>query len=198
MGNSYQENLKNSVIELYPAYLKKSILRQCVSEGLVINNKKNNRQIAITLDDIVDVTELDTIEEKINKILDEKSVLEFIDEFEFKKQYRHFCYFKCKNITVEKIQNLVKNGDIKFFKRDEISSPNDRYQKPVLHVVDNLFYFKFSSTLNNDVGKRINFSMVCVIDLEKKICEFRFDRIGIAYKNSFVFIKLRFLKYNTI
>ena len=118
---------------------QKELLKQVVNDGLVINNKKRSNQLSFKFADIVDVSEYDTLDEKVNSILDADSVLQYIEEFEYKRQYRHFCYFKCSEIPPTKLEELVENDDVYLFdKKGETLI--DSYNKPSLYIVDNLVY----------------------------------------------------------
>ena len=186
MEPTYKTNLQKTITDFYPAYLKKELLKQVVNGGLVINNKKKGHQLSLNFADIVDVSEDETLDEKINHILDADNVLQFIEEFEYKRQYRHFCYFKCSEIPSNKLEELVQNGFVNLFEKKS-ETLIDAYDKPSLYIVDNLVYLKFSDRLNNETGNQIKFTVVCVLDKEHNIIELRFDRVGIAYKNSYNF-----------
>ena len=66
MELAYKTNFQKTVEDIYPAYLKKELLKQAVNDGLVVDNKKNSYQISFKFADIVDVSEYDTLDEKIN------------------------------------------------------------------------------------------------------------------------------------
>lgn len=191
---AYKTNFQKTVEDIYPAYLKKELLKQAVNDGLVVDNKKNSYQISFKFADIVDVSQYDTLDEKINSILDADRVLQYIGEFEYRRQYRHFCYFKCSEIPSTKLEELVENGVVHLFNKNG-KTLIDSYDKPSLYIVDNLVYFKFSERLNNETGNQIKFTIICVLDKEHNIIELRFDRVGIAYKNSYNFYRD---KINTI
>lgn len=188
MDQTYRANLQKTIADFYPAYLKKELLKQAVNDGLVVNNRKKSSQLSLNFADIVDVSEYDTLDDKINNILNADNVLQFIEEFEYRRQYRHFCYFKCSEIPSTKLEELVKNGAVYLFdKKGE--SLIDSYDKPSLYIVDNLVYLKFSNYLNNETGNQIKFTVICVLDKEHNVIELRFDRVGIAYKNSYNFYR---------
>lgn len=188
MGCLYKTNMQKTVVEFFPAYLKTELLRQAVNDGLVINHKKKTSQLSLNFADIIDVSEYDSLDEKINHIVQADNVLQFIKEFEYKRQYRHFCYFKCSEIATTKIEELVKNGYVSLFDRKG-NTLIDEYEKPSLYIVGNLVYLKFTKMLNNDSGNQINFVIICILDKEHNIIELRFDRVGIAYKNSYNFYR---------
>lgn len=194
MDSTYKVNLQKTISDFYPAYLKKELLKQVVNDGLVVNNKKKSNQLSFSFASIVDVTECDTLDEKISSILTKDNILQFIEEFEYKRQYRHFCYFKCSEIPATKFEELVENGAVRLFDRKG-EALIDSYDKPSLYIVDNLVYLKFSEALNNETGNQIKFTVICVVDKEQNIIELRFDRVGIAYKNSYNFYRDKILEY---
>ena len=60
-----QQAFNNMVLQFYPVYLRRAILKAAVEEGLVINNKKQDPdQIRLNLNDTLDVTDDDTLEKK--------------------------------------------------------------------------------------------------------------------------------------
>lgn len=190
MDGSMKGNLQTTVSDFYPAYLKKELLKQAVNDGLVINNskRKSGSQHPLAFTDIIDVTRYNTLDEKISNILPAVQILQFIEEFEYRRQYRHFCYFKCSEVSNASIENLVSNESVNFCNKKG-EDLIDSYERPSLYIVDNLVYLKFSEQLNNEFGNQIKFIVICVLDIEQNIIELRFDRVGIAYKNSYNFYR---------
>lgn len=197
--------LKNTILDIYPLYTRKEILKQAVDVGYIIDYKKKiNGQYSLQsiLDDTsIDVSGDTLVDEKCRHMLDSEKVLAVFEEYDYKKPYRHFCYFKYSSMDIEKIEELVKNGQVNVF--DEKSRKIiDDFEKPTIYFEKNLIYLKFSYELQNDVGNRIKYVMLAIIDRKKQILEIRFDRIGIAYRNSDVFYKnkiakiLNYLKQN--
>lgn len=155
---------------------------------MTINNKKGNDQLILNFTDCVDVTDDITLEDKMKHILDNDSILAFMEEYEYKKAYRHFCYFKYTNISLEKIEVLVEEGNINVFDKKELKAI-DEFDKPSIYIVGEEIYFKFSIKLSNDTGSKIKYVFLAVIDKENEIIEFRFDKVGLEYKNSYNFYK---------
>ena len=63
---------KNTVLKLYPIYLRKAILKAVVDENLAINNKKNDaNQISLNLNGKIDVSDDETLDDKISHLLQE-------------------------------------------------------------------------------------------------------------------------------
>lgn len=144
--------------------------------------------MTLNFTDCIDVTNDETLEQKMAHILGNGEILSFMEEYEYKKAYRHFCYFRYTNISFEKIEELVKNREINVFDRREQKSV-DEFDKPTIYIAGEEIYFKFSIKLTNDVGGNIKYVFLAVIDKEHNIIEFRFDKIGIEYKNSYNFYK---------
>lgn len=179
---------KNTIVDIYPSYTKKAILKQAVNEGLVINNKKNSDQMTLNFTDSIDVSGDDSIEDKIRHILDSENILAMIEEYDYKKPYRHFCYFRYSSLNVEKIEELVRDKRVNIFDK-KIQKPIDDSEKPTIYLLGEEIFFKFSFMLQNDIGSTIKYVILAIIDKENKVLEIRFDRVGIAYKNSHNYYK---------
>lgn len=183
-----KEILKNTIVEIYPLYTQKAILNMAVNEGRIINNKKNSNQLSLNFTECIDVTNDDTIEDKVRHILDSENIIALIEEYEYKKPYRHFCFFSFEDLNVTKIEELVKEKKVNIFDK-KTQKPIDDFAKPTIYRLEKLIFFKFSYMLKNDVGNTIKYIMLAILDKEKSILEIRFDRVGIAYKNSHNYYK---------
>lgn len=183
-----KNTFKNSIMSTYPSYMKKNILKQVVDDGLAINNKKKDSQLTLNFTDSIDVSSDSTLDDKISHILDNDAILSFMEEYEYKKAYRHFCYFKITEISLEKIENLVEDNKINVFDKKELISI-DEFDKPSIYIVGEEITFKFSIDLSNDTGNKIKYVILAVIDKANDIIEFRFDKIGLEYKNTYNFYK---------
>lgn len=192
---------KSTILDIYPSYTKKIILKQAVNDGLIINNKKHSVQMTLNFTDSIDVTEDETIDDKFRHMLDSENILALIEEYEYKKPYRHFCFFQYSNLNIEKIEQLVRHGKVNIFDKKEQKAIDDS-EKPTIYLLGELIYLKFSYMLQNDTGSTIKYVMLAIIDKENNLLEIRFDRVGIAYKNSHNYYKskiegiLRYLKEN--
>lgn len=192
---------KSTIMDVYPSYTKKVILKQAVNEGLIINNKKNSGQLTLNFTDCIDVSNDETLDDKFRHILESESILAMIEEYEYKKPYRHFCYFKYSTLNIGKIEELVKNNKVNVFDKKN-QKPIDDSEKPTIYLLGELIFLKFSYMLQNDTGNTIKYVMLTVIDKKNEILEIRFDRVGIAYKNSYNYYKdkistiLNYLKEN--
>lgn len=177
------------------------ILKQAVNDGLIINNKKHRGQMTLNFTDCIDVSDDETIDDKFKHILDSESILAMIEEYEYKKPYRHFCYFKYSDLKIEKIEEMVKAEKVNLFDKKG-HKPIDDPEKPTIYLLGELIFLKFTYMLQNDTGNTIKYVMLAVIDKENQILEIRFDRVGIAYKNSHTYYKdkietiLTYLKEN--
>lgn len=193
--------LKNTVLDIYPSYTKKSILKQVVDEGLAINNKKKSNQLTLNFNDCVDVTNDNTLDDKMNHLLERENILSFIEGYEYRKAYRHFCYFRYAELSVESIGNLVKQNRVNVFNRN-VQREVDQFDKPTIYLSGEQIYLKFSFRLKNDTGKEIKYITLVIIDKDNEILEIRFDKVGISYKNSYTYYRdnieyiLHFLEEN--
>lgn len=189
-------------MDVYPSYTKKVILKQAVNDGLIINNKKKNSdQMTLNFTDCIDVSDDETIEDKVRHMLDSEIILAMIEEYDYKKPYRHFCYFKYSSFNVEKIEELVNNKRVNVFDKKTQKAIDDS-EKPTIYLLGEQIFFKFSYMLQNDTGGTIKYVLLAIIDKENDILEVRFDRVGIAYKNSHNYYRdkiaeiLTYFKYN--
>ena len=156
---------------MYPTYMKKAILKQAVADGLVINNKKRDNQLTLNFTDCIDVSDDVSLEDKISHILDNDTVLAFVEEYEYKKAYRHFCYFNISEISLENIEKLVEQKKINVFDKKEFKSI-DEFDKPSICILGEEIIFKFSINLSNDSGDKINkFSVLFSNDKKAYVLE---------------------------
>lgn len=183
-----KEICRNTVLDIYPSYTKKVILKQAIAEGLVIDNRKKSEQLTLNFNDSIDVSGFDNLEDKIGQILDSPDILSMIEEYEYKKPYRHFCYFEYKNLDFEKIEELVKQEKVNVFAKSHHKAIDD-VEKPTIYLLGEQIFLKFSFNLQNDTRNTIKYVVLAVLDRDRDILEIRFDRIGIAYKNSHNFYK---------
>lgn len=157
--------------------------------------------MTLNFTDCIDVSNDETLDDKIKHMLDSESILAIIEEYEYKKPYRHFCYFKYSSLNIEKIEELVRTKSVNVFAK-KAQKPTDDSEKPTIYLLGELIFLKFSYILQNVTGNMIKYVMLTIIDKENKILEIRFDRVGIAYKNSHNYYKdkiteiLNYLKKN--
>lgn len=137
---------KNSILDIYPSYTKKVLLKQAVNDGLIINNKKSNAQMTLNFTDSIDVSEDETVDDKLKHILDSNSILAMVEEYEYRKPYKHFCYFEYADLEIEKIEELVKAGKVNVFDKKS-QQPTDDFEKPTIYLLGEFIYLKFSVNL---------------------------------------------------
>lgn len=179
---------QNTVMECYPSYVKKAILKKAVDEGLVINEKAKDGQLFLNLNDSIDVSEDASLDDKIRHIIDSDQVLAMIEDYEYRKPYRHFCYFEYEGLSVDKIKSSIAANEILVFNKS-LSKPIDSFDNPVVYSFGEQIFFKFSIRLTDDEGHIIKYVIIAIFDEKNSILEIRFDRIGIAYKNTYTFYK---------
>ncbi len=189
----YKEAFKNAILDTYPRYVKKNILKSLIEDNVVVDNKKKSEQFTINLNNSLDVSEYETINKKIERILEQDNILFYFEDFEFYKQYRHFCYFEFDKFSEKNLQQLVNAGELRVFDKKEKKSiiNNDI---PVVYAVENLIYLKFTKILHNEFSNPIKFTTLCIIDVENCILEVRFDKLRVAYKSSHLFYKNNIIK----
>lgn len=144
--------------------------------------------MTLNLNDSIDVTEDETVDDKFSHMLDSDNILALVEDYEYKKPCKHFCYFKYTDLSIENIEALVKKRDVNVYDK-KAQTTVDCFDKPTVCTIGEKIYFKFSYKLNNDAGKMIKYVILAIIDMDYEILEIRFDRIGIAYKNSNTFYR---------
>ncbi len=110
---------KNTILEIYPSYVKKAIFKQAVKDGFVIDNKKHNGQLTLNLNNSVDVTDDKTLDDKFRHMFEQDHMLAVVEEYEYAKPYRHFCYFGYKNLCIAEIKDLAKSGEVQVFDKKQ-------------------------------------------------------------------------------
>ena len=113
--------------------------------------------MALNFTDCIDVSNDETLDDKIKNILDSESILAMIEEYEYKRPYRHFCYFKYFSLNIEKIEELVKNKRVNVFDK-KAQKPIDDSEKPTIYLLGELIFLKFSYMLQNDTGNMIKYA----------------------------------------
>lgn len=179
----------NTVLHFYPVYLRKALLKDIVDEGLAINNKKNDpNQMNLNLTDTLDVTDDETLDAKIQHVLQSDEICAYIEDFEYRKTYKHFCYFKTSGFNVATVKELVNSGKLNVFDRKN-SSPIDSFDKPTIYSTNDTIYLKFSYRLQNYDGVVIKYVILVILDINNELIEIRFDKVGLAYKDTATFYK---------
>lgn len=185
------EIFQNTVLNVYTSYMQKSILKMLVKKGLVINEtRKDASQKAPNLNNMPDVSDCLTLKDKLCIALQRSNVLAAIEEYEYERPYRHFCYFSISGFTAKSVELLVKEGSVNLFsRRGDICI--DTFVKPSVYsrVNDEDVCFKFSRLLTSEGGNAIKYVILAIINTQENILEVRFDRVGIAYKGSYSFYK---------
>ncbi len=177
------------VLQFYPVYLRRAILKAAVEEGLVINNKKQDpNQTRLNLNDTLDVTDDETLDKKISHILQNEEICAFIEEYEYRKAYKHFCYFQIAGVDVERIKKLAEEGIFNVFSKTSKHCIDDSSKPTIFSNGDNIF-LKFSYILKNYEGVEIKYVMLAILDINNSLLEIRFDKIGLAFKETETFYK---------
>lgn len=182
-------------MELYPSYVKKFILKELKKEGSVIDDEKDVSSMELFSDiyDRINVTEFKTLDEKFRFLLDYDKILSVIEEYDYRKPYRHFCYFKCSNLQEEKIKLLIDEGKIIVFNPKEqkpVDEFDDEVYRPTIYQLEDQIFFKFSYHLKDKLNdESIKYVMLAIFDKRYGLLEIRFDRVGVVYKYSQTYYK---------
>ena len=171
---SKKKIFKNTIMNLYPAYVKKIIFNQLKETSDFNFNFK-------------------TPDEIFNLLLNYNKTLSAVEMYDYQKPFRHFCYFKYSNLDENKIKTLIEQGKIIIF-NPKFEKPVDEFDiatsKPTFYQLENQIFFKFSYLLNDKISnKSIKYPVLAAFDKINNWLEIRFDRIGLAYKNSPTFYK---------
>lgn len=185
---SYNSDMLNTILK-YPEYMKKDLINKMIYEGLIVDYKPS-AQLPLVLPNVIDVSICENSDEKIMSAAKSESVIKMLKEFEFSKTYRHFCYFEFSNLSIDIINDLISDSVIELFDPNK-DIDDDCYGKPVVVMKDNQIFFSFSYQLKNDEEDRMKFTVISIFDLDNNIIELRFDKIGIAYKKTFDFYKIK-------
>ncbi|MGH0680007.1 hypothetical protein ACQVPP_22760 [Bacillus luti] len=191
MKQKYVDVQQNSLEIVYPAYMKKGLLSNLSERGLIINNKRmSNGGNNLFLPD---VSYIEDINGKINRLfdcMDIKTLIENIEDLEFKKEYRHMVWFKLNNLNLESIigkisENkddvfLMYNSNFESDVVDENASVVTIRQSPS-HI-----YIKFSYLLTPrtpmHIEKNIKYVVLARIDIESEVLEICFDKVKFDYR----------------
>lgn len=164
-------------------------MKAVVDENLAINNKKNDaNQISLNLNGKIDVSDDETLDDKIRHLLQDNEICKYVEEYEYKKAYRHFCYYTFCDFKVEKIKELIDDDLLNVFDKKK-SFPIDDFEKPTVYSTGDMIFFKFSYKLRNLDGIEIKYVMLVSLDLANSVMEIQFDRVGYGFKDSASFYK---------
>lgn len=99
-----KEIIKNTIRELYPLYAQRDILKRAVKENIILNDRKQFRQLAFNTNGSIDVANDENEEKKLCHMVDFPNGLALLEAYEYTKPYRHFCYFEYADLSIEKIK----------------------------------------------------------------------------------------------
>lgn len=105
---------KNTILEIYPSYVKKAIFKQAVKDGFVIDNKKHNGQLTLNLNNSVDVTDDKTLDDKFRHMFEQDHMLAVVEEYEYAKPYDIFVILVIKTYALPKSKTWQKAEKFKF------------------------------------------------------------------------------------
>ena len=90
--------------------------------------------MTLNFTDSIDVSEDETVDDKLKHILDSDSILAMVEEYEYRKPYKHFCYFEYVDLEIEKIEELVKAGKVNVFDKKSQQATDD-FEKPTIYLL---------------------------------------------------------------
>jgi len=187
----YIDIQKNTLDIIYPAYIRRRLLTKLVDKSLIVNNKRmSNGGNNLFLPD---VSYIDDISGKIDFLfrnMNTKTLIDNIEDLEFKKEYRHIVWFEIKNIKIddilEKISRNEKNSFLVYnsdFNSDKVSENADTI---TVKQVSSVLFLKFNYLLKprtgTNNGRNIKYVVLVRLDMEKQILEICFDKVKFDYK----------------
>jgi hypothetical protein len=186
--NNYIQLIMRTLETVYPNYLKKRLLNKLADDGLIINNKRISSKGQLSM--ITDVSFIDDINGKFQKILDvdtDNTCFKYVEEFEFTKEYRHVSYFQIANFSIDKLDELLIEGRINFFKRDHemFDVVNSTASKPTIKRSKDDVYIKFCFLLDNKGESEkgsIKYVVLAKINVKDEILEICLDKVSFDYK----------------
>ncbi|WP_277673355.1 hypothetical protein [Piscibacillus halophilus] len=184
----YVQLILRTLQNLYPNYLKKRLLNRLAEDGLIINNKRISSKGQLSL--ITDVSFIEDINEKFRTILEQDSdnvCFKYVEDFEFTKEYRHVSYFQIKNFSNEKLDKLVIEDKINFFKKDHemFDLVDSSASKPTIKRSKDDVFIKFCYLLDNKVESSkgsIKYVVLAKINTKDNILEICLDKVSYDYK----------------
>lgn len=180
-----KEIIKNTIRELYPLYAQRDILKRAVKENIILNDRKQFRQLAFNTNGSIDVANDENEEKKLCHMVDFPNGLALLEAYAYTKPYRHFCYFEYADLSIEKIKKMIDEGVLKHF--DKIAV--DEFDFCSVYIVGEKLFFKFPYRLKEESGNAVKYIVLAILDQDHNLLEIRFDKIGIAYKHSITFYK---------
>ncbi len=191
MNVTTQEILNNTVSSsLYPGYMKSNFLKLAVNNNLLINNRANDHgAISLFSSMMPDVSSLASIDDKFIAALQDVNIQKLFEKFLFEKQYRLFSIFSIGNVTRESFKKLLDQAKIIPFNTFEGYPDCLDYDTPYIMEQDENILLKFWEELTDEYQNKILYPVVALFDLNNKVVEIRFDRIGINYKHTYDFYK---------
>ena len=184
------EEYKNLLINTFkfhhPKYLTSKLIKQLSDNGFINNSKrksiKNSAPLLSGLIDIIDVSEIENPNDKIEFILNsDNAAFKHIEHFEFFKSYRYSVIFNLTELDIQKTLNSIRENKLKSFRRE--SDDFDNISLDCKDIIPTVGFFqdelivKFSYLLtpkNTDSElSNIKYTVVCIIDEDNSNIDFK-------------------------
>ncbi|HGM1125124.1 hypothetical protein [Clostridioides difficile] len=185
---NYNEFLMYTLEKMYPNYLKEKILSKIANDGLVINTKRQAKKIKD--DTIIDVSTLESVNDKFNQILNldsEYIFCKYIEEFEFDKSYRYSTIFHISNFEESNIAKLISENKMVLYKKG--SSTLDLVGEKIVPTIkisaeETLIKFPYlvQPKFVDSKLEPIKYNVICRFDSNYEVLELRLDRIPNGYQ----------------
>lgn len=193
MDQQYVEVQKNTLEIVYPAYMKKRLLSNLSERGLIVNNKRMSNGGNNLFHP--DVSYIEDINSKVNHLfahMDIKSLIDSIEDLEFKKEYRHILWFKLNNFNLDRLIEKINQNENGLFLKYNSNFESDRIDEKASVVTirqsPSYIYVKFSYLLTPKTptyfGKNIKYVLLARIDTVNGVLEICFDKVKFDYRPS--------------
>ena len=184
-----QDPFRNTVLKCYPTYYKKRILKQASEAGFLILSHKSNNNLR-DLPDVIDVSSFETVDEKLDQILNSSAIREMIENMKYSKQYRMFAYFSLDELDSNHLSSVL-NSDKVISAKDVSLCDCSALDDVITYSFDGTnLSLKFEFLLkDSENGVEIQYPVLAYVDLANAILEIRLDPISINYKRSYDYYK---------
>lgn len=191
--NEYIKLVNNTILNDYPEYLLKQVLKVLEDNKVIVNKKRQSKKEQDT--NLIDVSNYEDIKEKINKIIryNNEALIKAVETVEFKKSYRYTTIFSYDNFQEEILERLISNNQIQYYNenKDSFDKVDFIAKNPTVLKEENKVTFKFSyKKINKEQNKEeIKYIAQAVLFTDINILEVRFDQIRGCFKDEDLFYK---------
>lgn len=174
---TYLEYLEKT-IELYPDKVKRYIVKNFLTHRIATKKENHFKQQTLDHADIIDISNKNLTDQIIACIKNSKKAIEFIEKWEFEKDYKYSSLFECDKFdeVLKKAKNTVPVN--KHCENKYIST--ERLCNPIGFESEHYFFLKFNLafsavSLRDQEEMLIKYPVVVVFHEKYNLIEVRFD-----------------------